>query len=993
MFVRYWKTLSWIVFAATALAVTGVAYPKAQEQSGSIRGSVADKDFDSVLAGAQVLIVETGQRATTNDQGKYVFPQVAPGRYTLVFSRDGYEKFVRSEVLVASGQLTDIDAQLVGEFTELDEFVVQDVLQIGAGTEQALLKLRFESSALLDSISSDLMGRAGVGDAASALRLVSGASVQDGKYAVVRGLPDRYVNSQMNGVRLPSSDEDKRAVQLDQFPSAVIESIQVSKTFTPDQQGDASGGAVNLRLKSIPNENLLQFRFSSGINSQVLGANNFITHEGGGRSIQNQNLGGNWTGDVGVSEGDPRRDYKYSLSGGGKIDLANGVKIGGFASLFYERKTSFYDNGIDDSYWVDGPGQPLSPEYSQGGPSLGELKTALFDVTKSSITEQKGELATFGVETEEHRAGLTYLHTRALTQTSTLAIDTRGKEYFFPDYDPYDVDDPGNALSNGISVAPYLRLETLSFVDRRTMTLQFHGDHKLPLSGFSLGPLSFEAPVFDWTAAKNWSDFRQPDKRQFGALWTPPTTSANEGTWQPYKPAANFTIGHLQRIFKDIGEDSKQYFFNLKFPFEQWDKQKGFFKFGMFQDRVTRKYNQDTFANFGDNQFLSGDFSQPWSANFPYEDHPITDGPPFIDVDYTADQVIAARYAMVDMPLTSFLNFVGGVRFEASKMSTVNIPEINATWYPDGASSQVDLGPGDGDAAFDRIDWLPSYGLVLKPFETVRIHASRSRTIARQTFKEFVPILQQEYLGGPIFIGNPDLDVAKLKNYDIRLDFTPYSDGLFSISWFKKKIRDPIEYVGGVSSFFTYSTPENYPKGTLQGYEIEARQNLGHFWSSLEGLSLGANATFIDSKVSLPADEIQDISDTLPGQPSIQERDMTNAPERIYNLFMTYDIPSTGSQLGLFYSVQGDTLVQGASTGLNDTKFVPSVYAKEYGTLNVTYSQKLGKYLKLQLQGKNLTNPDIEEVYRSPYTGGDVTKTLYTKGIEYSIGIGVEVAF
>ena len=125
-----------------------------------------------------------------------------------------------------------------------------------ARTRGGLLHLRFESPALMDSISSDLMSRAGASDAASALRLVAGATVQDGKSAVIRGLPDRYVSSQLNGVRLPTADEDKRAVELDQFPSAVIESIQVSKTFTPDQQGDASGGAVNVRAQGHPDGEL-----------------------------------------------------------------------------------------------------------------------------------------------------------------------------------------------------------------------------------------------------------------------------------------------------------------------------------------------------------------------------------------------------------------------------------------------------------------------------------------------------------------------------------------------------------------------------------------------------------------------------------------------------------------------------------------------------------------------------------------------------------------
>jgi len=111
------------------------------------------------LAVAHVLAVETGQEVTTTDQGNFVFSQVPPGKYTLVVSKEGYVRQVKADVVVSAGQLTDVDASLAGEFTEMDEFVVQDIL-IGTGTEAALLQLRFTSPSLMDSISSDLMSRA-----------------------------------------------------------------------------------------------------------------------------------------------------------------------------------------------------------------------------------------------------------------------------------------------------------------------------------------------------------------------------------------------------------------------------------------------------------------------------------------------------------------------------------------------------------------------------------------------------------------------------------------------------------------------------------------------------------------------------------------------------------------------------------------------------------------------------------------------------------------
>lgn len=182
---------------------------------GSIRGVVMDKDFDAPLAEAKVLLVELGRTVQTAEQGNYLLAELAPGRYTLVFSKPGFSRVVRADVVVTAGRLTEVDVALAAEYVEMEEFVVEDVLALGGGSELALLELRLDSPALMDSIGSDLMRSAGASDAAAGLRLVPGASVQDGKFAVIRGLPDRYVSSQMNGVRLPSADEDKRAVELD----------------------------------------------------------------------------------------------------------------------------------------------------------------------------------------------------------------------------------------------------------------------------------------------------------------------------------------------------------------------------------------------------------------------------------------------------------------------------------------------------------------------------------------------------------------------------------------------------------------------------------------------------------------------------------------------------------------------------------------------------------------------------------------------------------
>jgi outer membrane receptor protein involved in Fe transport len=231
--------------------------------------------------------------------------------------------------------------------------------------------------------------------------------------------------------------------------------------------------------------------------------------------------------------------------------------------------------------------------------------------------------------------------------------------------------------------------------------------------------------------------------------------------------------------------------------------------------------------------------------------------------------------------------------------------------------------------------------------------------------------------------------MSSLKNYDLRLDYTPYQGGLVSLSYFYKDVTDPIEYVQRIADF-AYTTPENYPEGELSGYEFEVRQDAGRLWDKLAGLTLGANATFIDSEVTLPDEEATELE-----QPNImapmKTRDMTNAPEHLYNLFLTYELDGlglAGTQLAVFYTVRGDTLIAGA--GQSKGHYVPNVYETEYGTLNASLSKKIGDTWNVKLQAKNLLDPDIETVYRSKYIGGDVTKTSYRKGMEFSLSISAE---
>jgi len=986
--------LSGFIYLAIVLCFVGSAWA---EQVGSVRGIVYDKDLDIPLGQAKVRIAETGQQTMTTDQGNYVLSDLKPGKYTLEFSKDGFARQFKRNVVVSPARMTEANVSLAGDFVDMEEFVVQD-LKLGGGSEDNLLKLRMELPAQTDSIGSELMSQAGASTALDALKLVSGTTTQEGKYAVVRGLPDRYVNSQMNGVRLPSADPDKRAVQLDQFPAAIIESVQVTKTFMPDQQGDASGGAVNIILKGIPDKNLFKFNVGSAYDSQFAGSEKFMTHKGDGLNWLGMRdvdipAGGSFGGPVGVCRGSEPIDYNWSMAAGGKHTFDSGIKVGGFGSLFYKRDSSFHDNGVEDSYWVTNPGASMTPKYSQGSPAMGDFKTSLFDVTRGNELVRWGGLGALGLESKNHKLAAVYLFTQVAEDTATLAEDTRGKAYYFPGYDRNDPNSPANRASYA---APYLRNETVKYTERTTKTLQFTGKHTLEMEETGIkDKFVFLSPKLDWTTAFSYSGLYQPDKKQFGEAWLP---SYYDPGYPPYVPpeftqplhvlskdAANFTLGNLQRVWRDISEESEQYFLNLKFPFRQWSGDEGYAKVGIFSDKVERTFNQDSFSNFNDNSAnYVGEWEDFWSEVFPSENHPVSAAD--IDVDYEGIQNIFAWYYMLDVPVSSWLKFVGGVRYESTELEITLSPERDVTWIPPGQSTQVKLNPGDGDVSFVQDDVLPAVGFELKPFKQVTLRGSFSRTVARQTFKELTPIQQMEYLGADVFVGNPELQMSALDNYDLRLDYTPYKGGLLAVSWFHKDITSPIEYVQKISDF-AYTTAVNYPKGKLTGIELEARQKLGHFWKPLKGLGVGANATFIDSEVTLPADEAAGFN-----RPNImapmKKRHMTNTPEYLYNLFLTYELKKYGTKLGLFYTVRGDTLVAGA--GQSKGNYIPNVYETEYGTLNFSLIQKLDDHWKLKFQAKNLLNPKIQRVYRSDYIDGDTVKTSYRKGMEFGISLSAE---
>lgn len=1024
--------------------------------AGSIRGLITDQDFnDQPLAGVNVLVVQTEQTAVSNAQGVYLIENVAPGTYTLIFSREGFIRQVEAEVLVGSAQLTEMSMSMPSEFTELPPLNVQEI-RFDAGSEFGLIELRQDLPQFLDSVGEAQLDAAGVGDAAGALSLISGATVNDDK-AVIRGLPDRFVSSQVNGVRFPSADTETRSLELDQFPTDVIESIQVSKTFTPDQQADASGGAVNIILKGIPDEDTIKFGVGTEYNTNYTGRNSFRTYAGGGlntlgidKDRRNLPAVNPLPVSLGTIETSAPIDYSANLTIGKRHEFADsGWTVGGVLNTFYDRGGSFYDDGREADYAaynLDPDGAPAAsitipfppfvipgsanPRPAQwfflpdtgGTTALVDTESrdsSVFDLIRSTEEMQWGTLAATGLENEFNRVDLIYLETRTTKDTSIVATDTSTRgivENTITELEAQAAEplissiSPGSATGSDLA---FVRNQTLQYQERLIRSFQLRGAHTLPVftenDNESASGFRVLSPEFDWTYAYSSSQLKEPDQRTFQSFYNPDDPA--QAVF-----AANFSsagnTGYAQRSWEFVTEDSNQIQLNLKMPFVLRNDEEGFLKVGMFRDRVTRDFDRETFTTDPATQVPP---SVALPAGISFQDFYLTDfltdaertvnfADDVNDVDFKGNYDIDAFYWMLDVPVTTRLRVIGGFRFESTNIGIglTNIDEFaNALDIANNSGDPLlnagtltrtinpNTGLPRGDVDYQQDDVLPSLSLIYEATDALTFRGAYSETIARTTFRELSVARQQEFLGSTQFFGNEELRFAAVTNYDFRFDYRPTPGGLISGSVFYKQIEDPIEYVsrGGNNVFQgTVTYPVNFPEGEILGAELEVRQQLGDVWEELTGLTLGANGTLIESEVTVAADQI-----TVPINQT--KREMLNAPAYLVNLFAVYSNEDTGTEVGLFYTMRGDTLVAGASPALTSvSSFTPNLFEAPYDTLNFTIAQKLSERLKLKFSAKNLTDPDIQRVYRSSLTP-ETVQSSYSKGIGFSVSLSADFEF
>ncbi len=253
-----------------------------------ITGTVKDEKTGETLIGVGIRI-KTGGGGTSSDINGNFRITIPEAGATLVFSYIGYQ----SKEVKVSPDMKQLNVLLTASATQLGEVTVQ--ARRKANTDASVLDERRNASVIQDAISSQLIERTGSITTTQALQRVSGVTVTDDKYVAIRGLGDRSVIGQLNGVRLASSDPDRSTIPLDLVPASLLDNITIYKTVTPDKPADAAAGIVELKTKSVPEKETFEIIMQSGLNSNVgIGGqyNSFYNSDMGafGNKINNKNL-------------------------------------------------------------------------------------------------------------------------------------------------------------------------------------------------------------------------------------------------------------------------------------------------------------------------------------------------------------------------------------------------------------------------------------------------------------------------------------------------------------------------------------------------------------------------------------------------------------------------------------------------------------------------------------------------------------------------------
>ncbi len=965
------KQLLIIIFALTSTYIFA--------QTGTIRGTVIDDSDGQTLIGVNIYIKSISKGTVTDLDGKFTL-ELEPGTYDLQISYITYQTTTITGVEVKEGKLELLEnIRLKESSLELGEVVI--TAEAVRSSEVALMSMKKKSATMMDGISSSKMQQTGDATAVEAAKRVTGVSIEDGKYIYVRGLGDRYTKTTLNGVDIPGLDPDKNSLQMDIFPTNLIDNMMISKNFTADLPADFTGGILNVETKDFPEERILNVSIGTSFNPDMHFNPDYLSYEGGSTDFLGMDDGsrelpagaeqsniptpvsgassesvnqfvGSFNPQLGAQRTTSFVDYSAGFTIGDQLEIKKkkdstdtfsnyDPKLGYIFSLSYKTDYRYYDDVVYGEYQrnID----PAITEMRQANLQTGELGE------KNVLVGALGGLAYKG---RYSKIRLTLMH---LQNGESRA----GK---------FRIDNNGEAVGQSGYIAASNNLE---YNQRGLTNILLNGTHVLKDSGWEL----------DWRLSPTLSTSEDPDIRKTAFTQTAVDTSFIAGAggnpsriWRSLNEINATGKLDITKNYKFIAKDAK-FRFGGSHTYKQRDYEILSFDMQFFG-------NQD-WPNPDPNEVLNPENIYPTNANNIYYQSGNNDPNPN---EYQSNVNNTGVYISNEMNVFPNLKTILGVRAEYFVQRHTGRDQTFASGDIENGNNLVN------EKVLESLDFFPSVNFIYSLTEDQNLRASYSRTIARPSFKELSYAQILDPISNRIFNGSlfeysawdGNLTETRVNNIDLRWELFLKRGQIFSVSGFYKQFDNPIELVRiPEQQTSTEYQPRNVGDGTLFGIELEFRKDLEFLSAALSNFNLNGNFTFVESRIDMTDVEFNSrVTYEKNGETIENRRQMAGQAPYVINGGLSYSNTDLGMEAGVFYNVKGPTLfIVGAG-------LFPDIYYEPFHSLNFSVSKKLGKEKRTSIDFRvsNILNDKLETYYSS-YEAEDQPFTRFSPGRSFSIGI------
>lgn len=726
-----------------------------------LKGHVYDQKTGEPLVGVTVILEQTKLVALTGLDGSFEFKKVTPGKFTLVISHLTY-KTLTQPVTIVEKDNPHINVYLSERSSKnLSEVVVAGGSK--ASSEKTARKLEQKSVQVMNVVSGAAIEVSPDLTVANVIQRVSGVSIErssngDGQYAILRGMDKRYNYTLINGVKIPSPDNKYRYVPLDIFPAELLDRLEVYKSLTPNMEGDAVGGVVNMVMKDAPNQLSLNANVATGYSQMLLdkgytrfdasGIHNKSPYEIHGKDY-NATPADFATGTLNYKPKNFAPNLVAGLSVGQRF-FQNKLGIllaGSFQNNYRGTTSTFYSAsnvGTDRIQKISSLQERQYSEQQQRSGVHAKIDYAFNENNKLSLYNAYMNLQSF-----QTREGI----------TTNLGNG----------FDPV----AGNAQLTWQSRSRK--------IDQKIYNSTLHGEHKvIP------GKLKLE-----WSAVVSSAQNEVPDN----------TTIDLYGVRNNFQETRTTVDQSMRRWERNTDNDIAGYA-DLTYTAKIAGTKVDFSAGGLYRDKQRSSF-------YNNYKFLPSNLSDTYGKDFTnYADIKwnIEKATGAVDnaLTYDAAEKTTAGYGMLKFKAAN-LEVTGGVRVEHTDQGYHML-------FPKGETRPA------GNQVYT--DVLPSLNLKYELSSHQNIRGSYFRSLNRPGFFELVPgpVINEDYTER----GNPDLKRAIADNLDLRYELFPNHTDQLLVGVFHKRIQDPIEntiVADAVRGQDQYYTPGNF--GTARNYGVE----------------------------------------------------------------------------------------------------------------------------------------------------------------------------